>query len=113
MKLWVYYILSWFSGVLTLACSFSGAWAFIEYMSHVTLEDGGVVPRGHMSIMEFVIPMVLIAIVCFILYLCFSLYCIFRKLQNREHRFIHFLLSLLVYLLTTIGTMPLLGMIMN
>ncbi len=113
MKLWVYYILSWLSGILTLVFSFGSALAFTEYMSHVTLKDGGVVPRGHMSIMEFVIPMVLVAILCFILYLCFSLYCLFRKLKNEEHRALHFLLGLALYLLTVIGTMPVLSMVMN
>ena len=113
MKLWMYYLISWISGILTLVFSFGGAWAFIEYMGHVTLEDGGVVPRGHMNIMEFVIPMVLIAILCFILYLCLSLYCVFRKLKGEEHRIIHFLLNLVLYLATAIGTLPLLSMIFN
>jgi len=112
MKLWVYYIIAWVSGILTLVFSFGGAAVFIQHMGQVQLEDGGVV-QGHMGIMEFVIPLVLIGIVCFILYLCVSLFCILRKMRTTEHRFIHFLLSFILYLLTTIGTLPLVGFLLN
>ena len=78
MRLWVYYILSWLWGVLTLALSFGGAFAFTQYISSVPLEEGKVT-GGHMNIMEFVLPLLLIGLICFILYLCFSLFCIFRK----------------------------------
>ena len=113
MKLWVYYFISWFSGVLTLVFSFGGALAFTEYISHVSLEDGGTVPHGHMNIMEFVIPLILIALVCVALYLCLSLFCVFRKLKQEEYRAVHFLLNLILYLVTAIGTLPLVGMLMN
>ena len=106
MKLGYYYFLSWLSGILTLVFSVGGALAFITYISSPSTVDGIVRP-GHMSVMEFVLPLFLIGIVCFILYLCVSLYCIFRKLRAEEHRLMHFLLNLVLYLVTTVGIVPL------
>lgn len=108
MRLWMYYFFSALWGILTLAASIGGAFAFTQYLSQVSLQDGGAV-RGHMSVMEFLIPLLLIALVCFVLYLCISLYCIFRKLRNENHRILHFLLSLLLYLVTTVATLPFIG----
>ena len=106
MKLGYYYFLSWLSGILTLVFSVGGALAFVTYISSPSTVDGIVRP-GHMSVMEFVLPLFLIGIVCFILYLCVSLYCIFRKLRAEEHRLMHFLLNLVLYLVTTVGIVPL------
>ena len=112
MRLWVYYILSWLWGVLTLALSFGGAFAFTQYISSVPLEEGKVT-GGHMNIMEFVLPLLLIGLICFILYLCFSLFCIFRKLRNENHRLLHFLLTFLLYVISTLGTLPLIGFLLR
>ncbi|MBQ9698563.1 MAG: hypothetical protein IJV46_08490 [Acidaminococcaceae bacterium] len=113
MKLWVYYLFSLLWGILTLVFSFGGAFAFTQYIDHISLKDGGVVTGGHMSIMEFVIPLLLIGLACFVLYLVFSLFCIFRRLRNEDHRLLHFLFSLLLYLFTTVATLPLLGMFLG
>ncbi len=110
MKLRTYYLLSWISGILTLVFSIGSALAFITYISS-SHEVDGIVRRGHMGVMEFVVPLVLIGLVCFILYLCVSLYCIFRKLKAVEYRPLHFLMNLVLYLVTTAGTIPLLAMI--
>ena len=112
MKLGYYYFLSWLSGVLTLVFSVGGALAFVTYISSPSTVDGIVRP-GHMSVMEFILPLFLIGFVCFILYLCSSLYCIFRKLRTQEHRWMHFLLNLVLYLVTTVGTVPLLILLFN
>ena len=112
MKLRTYYILSWVSGILTLVLSVGGALAFVTYISSPSTVDG-IVRKGHMSVMEFILPLFLIGIVCFILYLCLSLFCIFRKLQTQERRVLHFLLNLILYLVTTAGTIPLLILIFN
>ena len=48
-----------------------------------------------------------------ILYLCVSLFCIFRKLRAEEHRVLHFLLNLILYLATAAGTVPLLILLFN
>ena len=112
MKLWKYYLLSCISGILTLVFSVGGALAFITYMSG-SHEVDGIVRQGHMSVMEFVLPLFIIGLVCFILYLCGSLYCFFRKLKAEEHRLRHFLLNLILYLLTTLGTIPLMILIFN
>ena len=112
MKLSYYYFLSWLSGILTLVFSVGGALAFVTYISSPSTVDGIVRP-GHMSVMEFVLPLFLIGFVCFSLYLCISLYCIFRKLRIQEHRWMHFLLNLVLYLVTTVGTVPLLILLFN
>ena len=112
MKLRTYYILSWVSGILTLVFSVGGALAFVTYISNSSTVDG-IVRKGHMSVMEFILPLFLIGIVCFILYLCLSLFCIFRKLQTQERRVLLFLLNLVLYLVTTAGTIPLLILIFN
>ena len=106
MKLWKYYLLSCVSGVLTLVFSVGGALAYVMYVSG-SHEVDGIVRQGHMSVMEFVLPLFLIGLVCFILYLCASLYCIFRKLKSEGRRLLHFLLNLILYLATTVGTIPL------
>jgi len=106
MKLWKYYLLSFVSGILTLVFSVGGALAFVTYMSG-SHEVDGIVRQGHMSVMEFVLPLFIVGLVCFILYLCASLYCIFRKLKAEGHRLVHFLLNLILYLVTTVGTIPL------
>ena len=106
MKLWTYYLMSLLSGIMTFVFSVGGALAFITYISSPSTVDGIVRP-GHMSVMEFVLPLFLIGVVCFILYLCVSLYCIFRKLRAEEHRLMHFLLNLVLYLVTTVGIVPL------
>ena len=107
MKLRTYYLLSWLSGILTLIFSIGGALAFVTYLSSPSTVDG-IVRKGHMSIMEFVLPLCLIGLVCFILYLCVSLFCVFCRLKTQEHRFLHFLLNLVLYLATAAGTVPLL-----
>lgn len=112
MKLGYYYFLSWLSGVLTLVFSVGGALAFVTYISSPSTVDGIVRP-GHMSVMEFVLPLFLIGLVCVLLYLCSSLYCIFRKLRTQEHRALHFLLNLVLYLVTAVGTVPLLILLFN
>lgn len=112
MKLWKYYLLSWISGILTLVFSVGGALAFVTYVSSSSTVDG-IVRRGHMSVMEFILPLFLIGIVCFIIYLCLSFYCIFRKMQTQEHRLLHILLNLILYLITAVGTVPLLIFIFN
>ena len=91
---------------MTFVFSVGGALAFITYISSPSTVDGIVRP-GHMSVMEFVLPLFLIGIVCFILYLCVSLYCIFRKLRAEEHRLMHFLLNLVLYLVAAVGIVPL------
>ena len=106
MKLRTYYLLSWLSGILTLIFSIGGALAFVTYLSSPSTVDG-IIRKGHMSIMEFVLPLCLIGLVCFILYLCVSLFCVFRKLKAQEHRLLHFLLNLILYLVTAAGTVPL------
>lgn len=106
MKLRTYYLLSWVSGILTLIFSIGGALAFVTYLSTPSTVDG-IVRKGHMSIMEFILPLCLIGFFCFVLYLCVSLYCIFRKLKTQEHRLVHFLLNLVLYLVTAAGTIPL------
>ena len=106
MKLWKYYLLSCVSGVLTLVFSVGGALAYVMYVSG-SHEVDGIVRQGHMSVMEFVLPLFLIGLICFILYLCASLYCIFRKLKSEGRRLLHFLLNLILYLVTTVGTIPL------
>lgn len=106
MKLWKYYLLSCVSGILTLLFSIGGALAFVTYVSG-SHEVDGIVRQGHMGVMEFVLPLFLIGVICFILYLCASLFCIFRKLKAEGHRFIHFLLNLVLYMVTTAGTVPL------
>ena len=112
MKLGYYYFLSWLSGVLTLVFSVGGALAFVTYLSSPSVVDGIERP-GHMSVTEFVLPLFLIGLVCVILYFCISLYCIFRKLQTQEHRVLHFLLNLVLYLVTAVGTVPLLILLFN
>ena len=112
MTLGSYYFLSWLSGVLTLVFSVGGALAFITYISSPSTVDGIVRP-GHTSVMEFVLPLFLIGLVCVILYLCLSLYCVFRKLRTQEHRVLHFLLNLVLYLVTAVGTVPLLILLFN
>ena len=112
MKLWKYYLLSWVSGLLTLMFSVGGALAFVTYISSPSTVDG-IMRKGHMSVMEFILPLFLIGIVCFILYLCVSLFCIFRKLRAEEHRVLHFLLNLILYLATAVGTVPLLILLFN
>ena len=112
MKLRFYYFLSWLSGILTLVLSVGGALAFVTYISSPSTVDGIERP-GHMSVMEFVLPLFLIGFVCVVLYLCLSLYCIFRKLQTQERRVLHFLLNLVLYLVTVIGTVPLLILLFN
>jgi len=112
MKLWKYYLLSWISGILTLVFSVGGALAFITYSSS-SHEVDGVMRRGHMSVMEFVLPLFLIGLVCFILYLCISFFCVFRKLTAGQHRLLHFLLNLVFYLATTAGTIPLMILLFN
>ena len=112
MKLRTYYFLSWLSGILTLVFSIGGALAFITYISTPSTVDG-VIRKGHMSVMEFILPLLLIGVICFILYLCFSLYCVFKKLRTQEHRVMHFLLNLVLYFVTAAGTIPLLILIFN
>ena len=112
MKLWVYYLLSWISGILTLVFSIGGALAFITYISS-SHEVDGIVRQGHTGVMEFVLPLCLIGLVCFILYLCASLFCIFRKLKAEKHRLVHFLLSLVLYLVTAVATIPLMILLFN
>lgn len=112
MKLWKYYLLSWLSGILTLVFSVGGALAFVTYISSPSTVDG-IVRHGHMSVMEFVLPLLLIGVVCFILYLAASLFFVFRKMQAQEHRVLHFLLNLVLYLVTVGGTVPLLILIFN
>jgi hypothetical protein len=112
MKLGYYYFLSWLSGVLTLVFSVGGALAFVTYIGSPSTVDGIVRP-GHMSVMEFVLPLFLIGFLCVFLYLCLSLYCIFRKLRTQERRVLHFLLNLVLYLVTAIGTVPLLILLFN
>ena len=112
MKLWKYYLLSWISGILTLIFSVGGALAFITYISG-SREVDGIVRQGHMGVMDFVIPLFLIGLVCFILYFCGSLFCVFRKLKAEEHRLLHFLLNLILYLVTTLGTVPLMILLFN
>ena len=112
MKLGYYYFLSWLSGVLTLVFSVGGALAFVTYIGSPSTVDGIVRP-GHMSVMEFVLPLFLIGFLCVFLYLCLSLYCIFRKLQTQERRVLHFLLNLVLYLVTAVGTVPLLILLFN
>ena len=112
MKLWKYYLLSWISGILTLVFSVGGALGFVTYMSG-SHEVDGIVRQGHMSVMEFILPLFVIGLVCFILYLCASLFCVFRKLKTEEHRLLHFLLNLLLYLATTLGTIPLMILVFN
>ena len=112
MKLWKYYLLSWISGLLTLILSVGGALAFVTYISTPSTVDG-IMRKGHMSIMEFILPLFLIGFICFILYLCASLFCIFRKLKAEKHRLVHFLLNLVLYLVTAAGTVPLLILLFN
>ena len=112
MKLWTYYLLSLLSGIMTFVFSVGGALAFITYISSPSTVDGIVRP-GHMSVMEFILPLLLIGVICFILYLCFSLYCVFKKLRTQEHRVMHFLLNLVLYFVTAAGTIPLLILIFN
>ena len=112
MKLWKYYLQSCVSGLLTLMFSVGGALAFVTYISSPSTVDG-IMRKGHMSVMEFILPLFLIGIVCFILYLCVSLFCIFRKLRTEEHRVLHFLLNLILYLATAVGTVPLLILLFN
>ena len=112
MKLRTYYILSWLSGILTLILSVGGALAFVTYISSPSVEDG-IVRQGHMGVMEFVLPLLLIGIFCFILYLGFSLFCIFRKIGSKEYRIVHFLLNLVLFLGTAVGTVPLLILLFN
>ena len=112
MKLWKYYLLSWISGILTLVFSVGEALGFVTYMSG-SHEVDGIVRQGHMSVMEFILPLFVIGLVCFILYLCASLFCVFRKLKTEEHRLLHFLLNLLLYLATTLGTIPLMILVFN
>lgn len=112
MKLKTYYLLSWLGGILTLMLSVGGALAFVTYLSGSSTVDG-IVRKGHMSIMEFVLPLFLIGLVCFVLYLCVSVFCVFRKLKIQEHRFVHFLLNLVLYLGTAVGTVPLLILLFN
>ena len=112
MKLWKYYLLSWVSGILTLIFSVGGALAFVTYMSGAHEVDG-VVRQGHMSVMEFVLPLFLIGLVCFILYLCISFFCVFRKLTAEQRRLLHFLLNLFFYLATVVGTIPLMILLFN
>jgi len=112
MKLWKYYLLSWASGLLTLMFSVGGALAFVTYISSPSTVDG-IMRKGHMSVMEFILPLFLIGIVCFILYLCVSLFCIFRKLRAEEHRVLHFLLNLILYLATAARTVLLLILLFN
>ena len=106
MKLWTYYLLSLLSGIMTCVFSVGGALAFVMYIGSPSTVDGIVRP-GHMSVMEFVLPLFLIGIVCFILYLCTSLFCIFRKMRAEEHRLMHFLLNLVLYLVAAVGAVPL------
>ena len=84
MKLGYYYFLSWLSGILTLVFSVGGALAFVTYISSPSTVDGIVRP-GHMSVMEFVLPLFLIGIVCFILYLCVPQPAVCGR-YNREKR---------------------------
>lgn len=112
MKLRTYYLLSWISGLLTLVFSAGGALAFVTYLSTPSTVDG-IVRKGHMSFMEFVLPLFLIGLVCFILYLCVSMFCVFRKLKTQEHRLGHFLLNLVLYLATAAGTVPLMILLLN
>lgn len=112
MKLRFYYFLSWLSGILTLIFSIGGALLFVTYVSSPSTVDG-IVRKGHMSVMEFILPLFLIGVICFILYLCFSLYCVFKKLRTQEHRVMHFLLNLVLYFVTAAGTIPLLILIFN
>ena len=112
MKLGYYYFLSWLSGILTLVFSVGGALAFVSYIGSPSVVDGIERP-GHMSVTEFILPLFLIGLVCVILYLCISLYCIFRKLRMQEHRVLHFLLNLVLYLVTAVGTVPLLILLFN
>ena len=112
MKLWTYYLLSWLSGLLTLIFSVGGALAFVTYLSSPSTVDG-IVRKGHMSIMEFILPLCLIGLVCFILYLCVSLFCVFRRMKTQEHMFLHFLLNLVLYLVTAAGTLPLMILLLS
>lgn len=112
MKLGYYYFLSWLSGILTLVFSVGGALGFVSYIGSPSVVDGIERP-GHMSVTEFILPLFLIGLVCVILYLCISLYCIFRKLRMQEHRVLHFLLNLVLYLVTAVGTVPLLILLFN
>lgn len=112
MKLRTYYLLSWLSGMITLVFSIGGALAFLTYLSTPSTVDG-IVRKGHMSLMEFILPLCLIALLCFVLYLCLSVFCLFRKRREKEHRILHFLLGLLLYLITTAGTVPLLILLLN
>ena len=112
MKLWKYYLLSWLSGILTLVLSVGGALAFITYISSPSTVDG-IVRHGHTGVIEFILPLFLVGFVCFILYVCASVFCVFRKMQTREHRLLHFLLNLLLYLATAAGTVPLLIFLFN
>ena len=71
MKLRTYYLLSWLSGLLTLIFSVGGALAFVTYLSSPSTVDG-IVRKGHMSIMEFILPL------CCLFYpvsLCFPVLC--------------------------------------
>ena len=112
MKLRFYYFLSWLSGLLTLVFSVGGALVFVTYISTPSTVDG-IVRKGHMSAMEFILPLFLIGIICFILYLCFSIFCVFKKLRTQRHRVMHFLLNLVLYFVTVAGTIPLLILIFN
>ena len=112
MKLRTYYLLSWLSGLLTLIVSVGGALTFVTHLSSPSTVDG-IVRKGHMSIMGFILPLCLIGLVCFILYLCVSLFCVFRRMKTQEHMFLHFLLNLVLYLVTAAGTLPLMILLLS
>ena len=112
MKLRTYYILAVIGGILTLVLSIGGALAVVQYLNYIPLEHG-TVTGGHMSVMEFVIPLILIFLACLVFYFGFSLYCIFRKLKGEKNRVLHFLLNLVLYIVTTVLTLPLIGIMLN
>lgn len=98
LKLKWYYFITFGMGVFALLISLLGATYFQE--SVLTAADG---KQGHASPFAFLIPLVLVHVVCFLVFMLINALCAFKLISEDSKSKLHFVCNLLLYLAVVVG----------
>ena len=98
LKLKWYYFITFGMGVFALLISLLGATYFQE--SVLTAADG---KQGHVSPFAFLIPLVLVHVVCFLVFMLINALCAFKLISEDSKSKLHFVCNLLLYLAVVVG----------